>query len=76
MIKMMFIKKREVIITQRMSVCGMSGSGIVPVLIIVGYLLIGSNVNAIAGQLAIWGGVGIGLALGTVSVLGVLNRYI
>jgi hypothetical protein len=54
----------------------MSGTGIVPVLIIAGIILIGSNVNAIAGQLAIWGGVGIGLALGALAVIGVLSRYI
>jgi len=55
---------------------GMGGRGIVPVLIIAGILLIGSNLNAIAGQIAIWGGVVIGLCLGAFGVLGVARRYI
>lgn len=55
---------------------GIGGKGIVPVLIIVGLLLIGSNLNAIAGQIAIWGGVAIGLCLGVCGVLGVANRLL
>ncbi|HAC14789.1 MAG TPA: hypothetical protein DCE78_02415 [Bacteroidetes bacterium] len=66
----------EVRFTTRISGFGMRGTGIVPVLIVAGIILIGSNVNAIAGQLAIWGGVGIGLALGVLGVIGVLSRYI
>lgn len=61
--------------TQSISGFGLSGTGIVAVLIIAGILLIGSNMNAIAGQLAIWGGVGIGLLFGVLGVFGILNRY-
>jgi hypothetical protein len=55
---------------------GMGGRGIVPVLVIVGIFLIGSGASAIAGQLAIWGGVAIGLCLGVLGVIGVASRYI
>jgi len=62
--------------TQSISGYGLSGTGIVSVLIIVGFLLTASNLNTIAGQVAIWGGVGIGLMLGLLGVLGVLSKYI
>jgi hypothetical protein len=55
---------------------GMGGRGIVPVLVIIGIFLIGSGANAIAGQLAIWGGVLIGICLGVLGVFGVVSRYI
>jgi hypothetical protein len=55
---------------------GMGGKGIVPVLVIIGILLIGSGINSIAGHLAVWGGVFIGLCLGALGVLGVASRYI
>ena len=54
----------------------MGGTGIVPVLVIAGIFLITTNVNAIAGQIAIWGGICIGLALGGLGVIGILCRYI
>lgn len=55
---------------------GIGGRGIVPVLVIAGIFLIGSGASTIAGQLAIWGGVVIGLCLGALGVLGVASRYI
>jgi len=55
---------------------GLGGSGIVAVLIIAGIFLNGLKVNEIAGQLAIWGGVGIGLLLGILGVFGVLSKYV
>lgn len=55
---------------------GMGGSGIVAVLIIAGIFLTGMNVNEIAGQVAIWGGVGIGIFLGVLGIFGVLSRYV
>jgi len=55
---------------------GMGGSGIVAVLIIAGILLNGLNVNEVAGQVAIWGGVCIGLFLGILGVFGVVSRYV
>lgn len=55
---------------------GLGGRGIVSVLVIIGILLIGSGINAIAGQLAIWGGVAIGICLGVLGVIGVASRYI
>lgn len=55
---------------------GIGGSGIVAVLIIAGIFLTGMKANELAGQLAIWGGVGIGLLLGILGVIGVLSRYI
>ena len=54
----------------------MGGKGIVSVLIIAGIFLIGANINVIAGQLAVWGGVCIGLVLGALGILGVMNRLI
>jgi len=55
---------------------GFGGRGIVPVLVIIGIFLIGSGINAIAGQIAIWGGVAIGICLGVLGVFGVASRYI
>jgi hypothetical protein len=55
---------------------GLGGRGIVPVLVIIGIFLIGSGINAIAGQIAIWGGVAIGICLGVLGVFGVASRYI
>ena len=54
---------------------GMGAKGIVGVLIIAGILLTASGVNAAAGQIAIWGGVGIGLFLGALGVVGIASRY-
>jgi hypothetical protein len=55
---------------------GMGGNGIVSVLIIAGILLVISNMNALAGYVAIWGGVAIGICLGALGVIGVASRYI
>ena len=55
---------------------GMGGTGIVAVLIIAGILLNSSQINAAAGQLAIWGGVFIGLVLGGLGILGVISKYV
>jgi len=62
--------------TQSIFGFGMGGKGIVSVLIIAGIFLIGANINAIAGQLAVWGGVCIGLTLGALGVFGVICRHI
>jgi len=62
--------------TQRIFGLGMGGTGIVAVLIIAGILLNGSQVNAAAGQIAIWGGVAIGLVFGALGVVGIVSRYV
>lgn len=62
--------------TQKIFGLGMGGTGIVAVLIVAGILLNGSNINASAGQLAIWGGVFIGLVFGALGVLGIVSRYV
>lgn len=62
--------------TQSIFGLGMGGTGIVAVLIIAGIILNGSNISAVAGQLAIWGGVVIGLVFGALGALGILSRYI
>jgi len=54
----------------------MGGTGIVAVLIIAGIFLNGSHVNAAAGQIAIWGGVAIGLVFGALGVVGIVSRYV
>lgn len=62
--------------TQKIFGLGMKGVGIVPVLIIAGIILSATDVNATAGQLAIWGGgVGIGLIFGGLGVIGIVSRY-
>lgn len=55
---------------------GIGGTGIVAVLIIAGIFLSGSHINAVAGQIAIWGGVAIGLIFGALGVIGILGRYV
>ena len=62
--------------TQKIFGQGMGGTGIVAVLIIAGIFLNGSQINASAGQLAIWGGVAIGLILGALGIFGIVSRYI
>ncbi|WFN35239.1 hypothetical protein L1S32_03715 [Methanogenium sp. S4BF] len=62
--------------TQSIFGLGMGGTGIVTVLIIAGILLCATNVNAAAGQLAIWGGIGIGLIFGGLGVIGIVSRYV
>ena len=47
--------RKEVNMTQSIFGLGMGGTGIVTVLIIAGIFLNGSNINAAAGTLAIWG---------------------
>lgn len=53
---------------------GLGGSGIVPVLVIVGVILIALNVNALLGQIAIGGGIVIGIIYGILGIFGILGR--
>jgi len=69
-------KEKEVNMTQSIFGLGIGGTGIVTVLIIAGIFLNGLQINAAAGQLAIWGGIGIGLLFGAFGVLGIASRYI
>ena len=62
--------------TQSIFGLGMGGTGIVAVLVIAGIFLNGSQINATAGQVAIWGGVVIGLIFGGLGVVGILSRYV
>ncbi len=55
---------------------GFSASGIVGVLIFAGIILSATNVSQTAGQLAVWGGVLIGVILGIFGVVGVLSKYV
>ncbi len=54
---------------------GLSTSGIVGVLIVAGILLLATDISQTAGQIAVWGGVIIGIALGIFGVVGVASRY-
>lgn len=54
---------------------GMGGSGIVAVLIIAGILINTAGNSQGIGNLALGGGVIIGLALGGLGVLGVIRRF-
>ncbi|MFA7085005.1 MAG: hypothetical protein WC141_10820 [Arcobacteraceae bacterium] len=54
---------------------GLSASGIVGVLIVAGIFVSATGVSQTAGQIAMWGGVIIGLALGIFGVVGVASRY-
>jgi hypothetical protein len=62
--------------TQRIFGLGIGGTGIVAVLIIAGIFLNGSQINVSAGQVAIWGGVAIGLIFGALGVVGIVSRYV
>jgi hypothetical protein len=62
-------------LVQKLSGMGLSASGIVGVLIVAGIILSATDVSQTAGQIAMWGGVIIGLALGIFGVVGVASRY-
>ena len=51
---------------------GIGGAGIVAVLIIAGIFLKTFKANTNAGDIAIWAGIGIGIALGVLGIFGVL----
>ena len=55
---------------------GMGATGIVGVLIIAGLLLKGTNLSTGMGDLAICGGVGIGIVLGLLGIFAVAKRVI
>jgi len=55
---------------------GMGATGIVGVLIIAGLLLKGTNLSTGMGDLAIFGGVGIGIVLGLLGIFAVAKRVI
>ena len=55
---------------------GMGATGIVGVLIIAGLLLKGTNLSLGMGDLAIFGGVGIGIVLGLLGIFAVAKRVI
>lgn len=55
---------------------GLGGTGIVAVLIIAGIVLNLSNVSPSAGELAIGGGILIGLILGALGIFGVIKRLV
>ena len=59
---------------QILSALGMKGVGIVSVLIIAGIALKFMNISAEASNLAIWGGIAIGILLGILGVFGVGRR--
>ena len=60
---------------QKISGMGLSASGIVGVLIVAGIFLSVTDVSQIVGQIAIGGGVFIGIASGILGVVGVVSRY-
>jgi len=62
-------------LVQKLSGMGLSASGIVGVLIVAGIFVSATGVSQTAGQIAMWGGVIIGLALGIFGVVGVASRY-
>ncbi len=55
---------------------GIGGIGIVAVLIIAGIFLKVFNSNQLAGDTAIWSGVGIGTILGILGIIGVIITLI
>jgi len=67
--------KREDTLAQRIAGMGFSASGIVGVLVLAGIFLSVTDVSQIVGQIAIGGGVFIGIASGILGVVGVVSRY-
>ncbi|MFH1447522.1 MAG: hypothetical protein ABIG39_01550 [Candidatus Micrarchaeota archaeon] len=55
---------------------GLTGVGIVPVLVIAGIILNVLNIETALASLAIVGGIGIGLLLGLLGVLAVAKRVV
>ncbi|MBI4154741.1 hypothetical protein HY498_01505 [Candidatus Woesearchaeota archaeon] len=52
------------------------GSGIIAVLVVAGILLKILNIHQTAGNLSIWAGIAIGIALGVLGIFGVLITLI
>ena len=50
----------------------MSGSGIVAVLVILGIFLVVLRINPEAGNMAIWGGILIGILFGVLGIFGII----
>jgi len=55
---------------------GMGATGIVGTLVIAGILLKATNLSVEWGELAIFGGVGIGLVLGLLGTLAVIKKVV
>lgn len=62
--------------SQRIFGFGMSGTGIVSFLVLAGLFLNVTQINAAAGQVAIWGGVGIGILFGLLGTVGIFRKYV
>lgn len=67
--------KGEDTLAQRIAGMGFSASGIVGVLILAGILLSMTDISRMGGQIAIWGGLIIGIALGILGIVGVASRH-